>query len=902
MTDASLSFLPWVRQGAAAAIANPDTLDATPPAAATVSPKLALNNRNLTSPGIRLRGPGDAIGIDPNQVIRTDPRPGATDFESNCFASIEFDRPDFPWLLTPAHANSARQLRPWLCLVVLRKQQGVSVNSVQGAPLPVLKISAPARADVELPSLSDCWAWAHAQVAGDATAVAGALGGPPDQALSRLMSPRILAAETDYVACVVPTFDVGRKAGLGQPVTDADLKTLAPAWSLQPPTPPAVLPDVLLPVYFHWEFRTGQGGNFESLAINLTCGLPDGLGSRPMDISHPGFNAAGAKTANLQGALKPVGGPPGVPETPLPAAFVATLAGIVNAPGKADSVKVGGDPVLAPPIYGRWHAAKPLVDPAGVTWLDQLNLDPRWRVTTAFGTRIVQEHQEALMASAWEQAAAVRAANQRLRQLQLSKSVGEVLHARHFSKFSDEMMARVAAPAFGRLRWPNGRTMVAQQAQSPLPTAANGAAMRRIARQRGPLSRRVAAQGAPRTATPTWVARLMASNLPGPPAAPSGPDFNVLKMPTSTFTGSWWGAFFVSSENAPAKRPIGPPVAVAGQRELPGFFHDAAVKHLARISAVPTSPPTAAPPPFTGFKDQVLQLIQPKTTLAALADAVVATGDNVLAPTAPGLPTTGLEHVMASPRFPSPMYEPLRDLSQDLLLPGLQTVSPETVLGLQTNRPFVEAYMVGLNHEMGRELLWRGFPTDQRGTYFNHFWGQGDLSDATADITDLNTWGARALGAPAGSPAADEFVMLLRSSLLRRYPNASIYLTPAITSAAAPGGLVPDPDANHEEMPVFTGALKPDICFFGFPVPIDAATGADGKNGYYLVLQEHPTEPRFGINNGTAPAGASYLTVGGKLPTGISAWPTTSAAMAGLTRRRPARVAIHVKRLITHAG
>ena len=64
----------------------------------------------------------DAVGIDPNQVIRTDPRAGANDFESNCFASIEFDRPDLPWLLTPARANSAKQLRPWLCLVVLRKQ------------------------------------------------------------------------------------------------------------------------------------------------------------------------------------------------------------------------------------------------------------------------------------------------------------------------------------------------------------------------------------------------------------------------------------------------------------------------------------------------------------------------------------------------------------------------------------------------------------------------------------------------------------------------------------------------------------------------------------------------------------------------------------------------------------
>jgi hypothetical protein len=178
----------------------------------------------------------------------------------------------------------------------------------------------------------------------------------------------------------------------------------------------------------------------------------------------------------------------------------------------------------------------------------------------------------------------------------------------------------------------------------------------------------------------------------------------------------------------------------------------------------------------------------------------------------------------------------------------------------------------------------------------------GDLSSAPDDITDLNTWGTRALGAAAGSPATDQFVMLLRSSLLRRYPNASIYMTPALAVATAPGGLAPDPDPTHEKMPIFSGSMLPDICFFGFRVPIAAATGADGSAGYYLVLQEHPTEPRFGINNGTAPRGANYLTVGGPLPTGAPAWGPTSAAMAALTRRRPARVAIHAKRLINPAG
>ena len=70
------------------------------------------------------------------------------------------------------------------------------------------------------------------------------------------------------------------------------------------------------------------------------------------------------------------------------------------------------------------------------------------------------------------------------------------------------------------------------------------------------------------------------------------------------------------------------------------------------------------------------------------------------------------------------MYEPLRDLvARSCCCPASRRSLPEHAsLGLETNRRFVEAYMVGLNHEMGRELLWRGYPTDQRGTYFDAFW------------------------------------------------------------------------------------------------------------------------------------------------------------------------------------
>ena len=98
------------------------------------------------------------------------------------------------------------------------------------------------------------------------------------------------------------------------------------------------------------------------------------------------------------------------------------------------------------------------VTPGAANWFDELNLDPRWRSAAALGTQVIQQHQEALMASAWEQAAEIQQVNQRMRQLQMSMAVGESLHARHLHRKSlqqEEMTLRFAAPAFSRIRVPS---------------------------------------------------------------------------------------------------------------------------------------------------------------------------------------------------------------------------------------------------------------------------------------------------------------------------------------------------------------------------------------------------------------------------------------------------------------
>ena len=168
-------------------------------------------------------GPGHVTALQPGQVIRTDPTRGSRAFEPNYCPLIEFDEPSLPWLFTPAAANAAQQLRPWLCLVVVRQQPGVRLDPPGRGSLPVLRIGSPAVPSAELPDLADSWAWAHAQL----TEAAGAtpagltelLESRPERSLSRLVCGRILDPLTDYLACVVPTFALGVQAGLGEDIT-----------------------------------------------------------------------------------------------------------------------------------------------------------------------------------------------------------------------------------------------------------------------------------------------------------------------------------------------------------------------------------------------------------------------------------------------------------------------------------------------------------------------------------------------------------------------------------------------------------------------------------------------------------------------------------------------------------
>ena len=129
--------------------------------------------------------------------------------------------------------------------------------------------------------------------------------------------------------------------------------------------------------------------------------------------------------------------------------------------------------------------------------------------------------------------------------------------------------------------------------------------------------------------------------------------------------------------------------------------------------------------------------------------------------------------------------------------------------------------MLGINHEMWRELLWHEYPTDQRGTYFRQFWDVRGLTDAddgsipvgARDIDPIHTWTGD-LGEHGSRVPEQKLVLLLRGELIRRYPHLIVYLVPGVRTSD--NRRVPSEDQAQERYPLFTGSLGANARFYGF--------------------------------------------------------------------------------------
>jgi hypothetical protein len=1008
---AAYSFLPWARQGLGIYIREGDQDPIKVRGSIDVS--LRVTGEPIAGVGqaaepilrpVQLYGPGDIIGVDAKAIVRTEPRHWITNFETNYLPYVEFYEEDFPWRYTPARPSpDKRRLRPWLALVVLEEGDGefTEAANMLGRPLPFIDVK---DAGKTFPAAEQLWAWAHVHVNGafgvnpnDTDALAAQLDETVrhnrDLAYSRLLCPRILKENTGYHAFLIPSFETGRLAGLGRDPGKSPFATHS-SWVNYAGRENEEA--TLFPFYHRWYFRTGAVGDFEYLVRLLQPRTVDPrVGRRDMDVQKPDANLPGIM--NLGGILR-LGGALRAPlETlgaadlgeyeahekwgaPYPHVFQTALAALVNladdysdrsadqannASGLGPEVEADEDPLIVPPLYGRWHSETQRLVPADADpdkdrWVHELNHDPRHRVAAGFGTRVVQQNQENYMEAAWQQVGKVLEANRKIRCGQMAILASEVWHGRELKvmqQASTEHFLTVAAPVQRRVL-AGGLTIHHQVQQSLLPAAVLSKTTRQALRPRGRIERLIGFDATHNTKN--LLGRINSGEVSAAPpkeVAPNLPTGEKLAdqlgphgLPAlllEWLTRHPWLRFLpllvallllllLLFVLAPAAALAVGVVLLAAAVWLARWLGDllgrgraadvlrADTRTPASVGQLPLSPdftigtPGGGPAPTIGatdsadaarFKESLRNLytvddaertievrVRRPLALAPVAEAAIVSlrpaltipsrllGTISIPPRIRDGMVESVGEVMVYPEIDLPMYEPLKELSDELFLPNIQLIENNSITLLETNQKFIESYMVGLNHEFARELLWREYPTDQRGSYFRQFWDvRGFLAEAASDpealrerlrdIPELHRW-PKDSGLDghdhreAQGDKEDEVVLVIRGELLKKYPTAVIYAHRAQWERTGDGKIdktkprkladlsdaqAANPPRHILKTPLYEAQVAPDIYFFGFDLTAAKARGGqtvDGEEdpGWFFVIKERPGEPRFGLD------------------------------------------------------
>ncbi len=943
---AAYSFLPWVRNGLANKITTVAT-NKDLRAKVKVNLELTGTNRNDKTTSttdikrvVELYGPGDITGIQSRAIVRTEPRDWITNYEPNYLPHIEFYDEDFPWRYTPTKTQKEHEerLQPWLALIVLKEDEFENIKMVGDSPLPSLKVH-----DTNvLPPVDDLWAWAHVHVH-EAIQKENSeelvwnetdsinekfkkiIDKDPDRASSRIISPRRLEEKTGYHAFLVPSYKSGVLAGLG---LDPNTDTISePAWT-------GSEKNHEIPYYYRWYFRTSTVGDFEYLVRLLKPGIPDKrLGKRDMDVSKLGAGLDGVYIRNLRlgGALKRPGDidEPKISETF--EKFPEKITKVLNLANsyREESLEEDPNPLVTAPLYGKWHAfVKKLENKPEKDWVHELNLDPRNRVPAGFGTKVIKENQEKYMQEAWVQMAAIIKKNAGRRTSQLAEKVAEVFRGR-----LEELPADLILPLVDPLinLGPDSFNLKPLIRGSKIPNFLNSPMARRIVRPKGPMQKRMnysgmrevnlgtlinetgqggGLRGNPERGFPIDIEEIFNGTGTGevinideilkdfeagggafdPGTLPRGPGrlFNNINDPSGRavrLRNSGAGNGLPGSATVPANDRAD--AAFNLENEFKGIeldrYKEAMKDHdLQReFIGLASERKELIEIDVEGIgviKEKILKTIDPANTIVKRDNQKIQ-GEG----SERYKKSNSLDPIYAYPEFVQAMYKPLKDISSELFLPGIQYVKENSITLLETNQKFIEAYMVGLNHEFARELLWREYPTYQNGSYFRQFWDVNNIvekepdedykirqRDRVEELKDIprfsdERWkqGSK-LGAhdnrDAGGKQKNEVVMVIRGELLKKFPNTLIYARKAEWEVDELGNEDKSlPRKLHEEdpkkvnsefikNPLYQAKVDPDIYFVGLDLTVDEARGYEGDAGWFFVIQEIPGEPRFGLD------------------------------------------------------
>lgn len=772
---------------------------------ARVGVTLDTDDGNRTaSISLPLMGPGDVQGLVKGTVTRRWPEPGSTKTPAGSVAYVEFADDDLPWILSPKPMPPIPSVPPipWLTLLVLPDTPDSGVTwRADRTPLPEILIDASLSAT--LPDPEEAWVLAHteAREGGD---------------LSRILSARWLGPGTRWRAVLVPLFEAGRRAGLGEDIEEATGFSVILNKSLR------------LPVYDSWTFSTSTTPAFEDLIKDLE---PADVASTPPYITWSGATQTSLDVTGrfarswLRTALKheqmrfdAVSSPPRLIAPRMVHVQANILRKVIDREG-----------VICPPRYGRWTSNDSKL-PTG-KWFDDINLDPSLRLAAGYGGEIVRRHQEQLVRAAWDFAGEVENANHVIASARLGAQSTRKLHVA-MSVLSPDRLIALSEPAHARLYGlPTGRgscaATVAGTAYEGLGRASR--IMRRAARQR---------LGAIETGPPDLVSE----------AKTRGASFVPQGLPVFEFLDGAERNQFVLDYNEVWR-------LLETQLKVPNLK---TVDDDGRLGAA-LATLQSFPHRWAGQKN--LWTIDPSVLAGHLIEAldpVVATGAR-LANRIKGGTNNPFETIRPEPALDFPILEALAEISPSLVSPALSSMKPNSLTLLELDRPFCEALMVGANHELMRELIWRKYPGRLNMTPLRRLFPRQALvgeSPPGDDTQPLSRWQDA-----AGKHMTDSVksVLLLRTDLFELFPQTIMYVFPAVWKSEHERVLGPARDFQPVHARV-RGRLPPDAMYLGYPLSASELSGVTLKPngvhvnsadsaGYYLVFHGPKAQDSFGFDS-----------------------------------------------------
>jgi hypothetical protein len=799
------AFLPDALPALTAVAANPSAGSARRHAAVDVT---VTANGAPASAAVSLTAElldaGDVVGIDRRMIARVDPREAATAFEPNYMPLVEFVDADFPWRYSLDTAVAGRR-KPWLVLVALTPNEFAFADQGAG-PLPRISI---ANALKSLPDLTQSWAFAHVHVSLDATSSAldDFMRDHPERHFARLICPRRLAPNTAYSLFLVPVFEAGRLRGLGDGSSPPQWNALA--WG-------AATGAIDLPIYFQSRFVTSALEDFELLARRLKpyhLSADDPVAKPAVAFAgepgyYPDYHSDSASFEIQDALVKPDAAIQPYNTDPV---LAARLAGTLAATITGESVTAttdgpeAGDPLVAMPAYGwrfRQETGPQEAKARAGEWFDRVNLDLKFRQAAGLGAETVRRNQELFAAICWRQYAELADANQRLSRLKVASLLAARLSARHFERLLPDAALGLAEPLQAFAMVSGGGSVAAALRDAGVPAAFNSRSVRLTAAKRA----RTVTMTAPHSrSVPAPVI------LPTAPAAPPGVPPSPIPGPT----------------------PI-PPIRV-----IPGRFRDT-ISTLFDIAFVELPKPD--PPLAVGIR-----AIDKNALVAALATTLKALPGKKAVGTIDGLSpaeATAMAPVLRSPVVPIPLADRLVEFAASTLLRMSEALPPNSLAVVEQNPAFVEAFLVGANHQMNNELRWREFPTDMRGTIFARFWNRGSAPDdaSSDDIPPIRSWSGE-LGknlVPRGDGGTN-FVVLLRSDFIRKFGAVEMVLT-----RLKDGKTAWSPQDIDSFPASFKGVIGSDTAYYGYDITRDSILAT--RNRFFFAIYEPVGAFRFGLD------------------------------------------------------